>query len=97
MPPIRVEEGGRPVVLRFSLLVLTLQLALLGTALGCQSTPAPVQSGNGSLASGDTAGPSPAPPRDSDSGMLLRTGAIQLGPGVGRNLWRWQGDGEGGF
>jgi 4-hydroxy-tetrahydrodipicolinate synthase len=44
----------------------------------------------------------PAPPRDTDTeasrgGFLLQTGAIQLGPGVGRNLWRWQWDGEGGF
>jgi hypothetical protein len=30
-------------------------------------------------------------------GLLLRTGAIQLGPDVGRNAWRWQGDGESGF
>ncbi len=30
-------------------------------------------------------------------GRLLRTGAIQLGPWVGRNGWRWQWDGEGGF
>ena len=31
------------------------------------------------------------------SGFLLRTGAIQLGPGTQENLWRWQGDGEAGF
>ncbi|MCI0461919.1 MAG: hypothetical protein L0Z62_33625 [Gemmataceae bacterium] len=30
-------------------------------------------------------------------GRLLNTGAIQLGPGVGQNAWRWQGDGQWGF
>jgi hypothetical protein len=30
-------------------------------------------------------------------GQLLRTGAIQLGPGVGKNAWGWQGDGKSGF
>ena len=30
-------------------------------------------------------------------GFLLRTGAIQLGPGTQENLWRRQGDGEAGF
>jgi hypothetical protein len=29
--------------------------------------------------------------------MFLRTGAIMLGPGLQKNLWRWQGDGQGGF
>ena len=28
---------------------------------------------------------------------LLQTGAIQLGPGVGQNWYRWQGDGLWGF
>jgi hypothetical protein len=27
-----------------------------------------------------------------NGGGLLQTGAIQLGPGVGNNLWRWQSD-----
>jgi dihydrodipicolinate synthase/N-acetylneuraminate lyase len=30
-------------------------------------------------------------------GYLLHTGAIQLGPWVGRNWWWWQGDGHSGF
>jgi 4-hydroxy-tetrahydrodipicolinate synthase len=41
-----------------------------------------------------------APTTDAEAphgGLLLQTGAIQLGPGVGRNLWRWQGDGQSGF
>jgi hypothetical protein len=33
----------------------------------------------------------------SAEGRLLRTGAIQLGPGLGKNAWRWQGDGQWGF
>jgi 4-hydroxy-tetrahydrodipicolinate synthase len=32
-----------------------------------------------------------------DSGVLLRTGSFQLGPGVGRDMLRSQGDGESGF
>jgi hypothetical protein len=36
-------------------------------------------------------------PDDQDQGMLLKTGSIQLGPGVGRDLLRSQGDGEWGF
>ena len=31
------------------------------------------------------------------NGMLLHTGAIQLGPGVGKSQWQWQGDGRSGF
>jgi hypothetical protein len=30
-------------------------------------------------------------------GGLLQTGAIQLGPGVGQNWYRWMGDGQWGF
>jgi 4-hydroxy-tetrahydrodipicolinate synthase len=41
--------------------------------------------------------PLSACPQDKDQGMLLKTGAIQLGPGVGRDLLRSQGDGEWGF
>lgn len=32
-----------------------------------------------------------------DGGGLLKTGAIQLGPGVGQNWYRWMGDGQWGF
>jgi hypothetical protein len=35
--------------------------------------------------------------RKKEGGLLLRTGSILLGPGVCRNLWRWQGDGLWGF
>jgi 4-hydroxy-tetrahydrodipicolinate synthase len=42
--------------------------------------------------------PVPASPSGVErAGYLLHTGGIQLGQGVGRNWWRWQGDGEGGF
>src|SRR5262245_58565942 len=48
-----------------------------------------------------TASPGPTlpalAPRPQEGRMLLKTGAIQLGPGVGHNLWGWQGDGLGGF
>ncbi len=37
------------------------------------------------------------PKRTPNRGMLLRTGSMQLGPGVGKNLWGWQGEGFGGF
>jgi hypothetical protein len=30
-------------------------------------------------------------------GLLLHSGAIQLGPGVGKSQWQWQGDGRSGF
>jgi hypothetical protein len=73
-------------VTRCSLLILILQLAVLTTLGGCQST-----------APAGPSGTMPAHDRDSGTGMLLRTGAIQLGPDVGRNQWRWQGDGKGGF
>jgi hypothetical protein len=41
----------------------------------------------------------PVPPASSpvEGGGLLKTGAIQLGPGVGKNNWRWQGDGQWGL
>jgi 4-hydroxy-tetrahydrodipicolinate synthase len=48
-----------------------------------QVPPEPLPSGSGLEGGGDH--------------MLLKTGAIMLGPGVQKNLWRWQGDGEGGF
>jgi 4-hydroxy-tetrahydrodipicolinate synthase len=40
---------------------------------------------------------SPLPPQGTEErpGYLLHTGAIQLGPWVGRNWWGWQGDGQG--
>jgi hypothetical protein len=38
-----------------------------------------------------------APAPDANRGLLLKTGAIQLGPGVGKNLWGWQDDGHSGF
>jgi dihydrodipicolinate synthase/N-acetylneuraminate lyase len=36
-------------------------------------------------------------PETEEAGMLLKTGAFQLGPNVGRDLLRSQGDGQGGF
>jgi hypothetical protein len=41
----------------------------------------------------EASGPAP----DANRGLLLKTGAIQLGPGVGKNLWGWQDDGHSGF
>jgi len=36
-------------------------------------------------------------PEKDEAGAILKTGAFQLGPNVGRDLLRSQGDGEGGF
>lgn len=43
--------------------------------------------------------PAPLKPSSDDKnwGVLLRTGAFQLGPGVGRDALRSQGDGKSGF
>jgi hypothetical protein len=66
-------------------------VAVLLAAAGCQTPEM-------SPAAANMPRPLPAPPAAPPDGrMLLKTGAIQLGPGVGRNLWGWQGDGLGGF
>jgi hypothetical protein len=66
-------------------------LVLLPLLAGCHGP---------SCCSGASAGAVPPEPpavtgSGEEGGLLLKTGAIQLGPGVGKNLWRWQGDGEG--
>jgi hypothetical protein len=33
----------------------------------------------------------PAAEQKTDGGLLLRTGAIQLGSGIGQNAYSWQG------
>jgi hypothetical protein len=73
--------------------LLVILLALLCTLDGCahQESCDPPQTILG------TAGEPVAPAAGDAGGLLLRTGAIQLGPGVGCNAWRWQGDGQGGF
>jgi hypothetical protein len=74
--------------------VLVILLAVLSTLDGCahqQSCDCP------QTVLGAAGEPGPAADHDAAGGMLLRTGAIQLGPGVGRNAWRWEGDGESGF
>jgi hypothetical protein len=43
-------------------------------------------------ASGPAEPPCPSP---NDGGILLKTGSIQLGPGLWRNGYRWMGDGQG--
>ncbi len=66
---------------------LLLASALLALTLtGCRAAPS-------------TDGVASAPPKTApaDSGLLLQTGAIQLGPGLGQNAYRWLGDGEWGF
>jgi hypothetical protein len=78
-------------ITRYALLIDLILMAGLGTAAGCR-TPAPqLQTTDDSALTDQGAA------REPGGGLLLRTGAIQLGPDVGRNLWRWQGDGEGGF
>ena len=68
-----------------------LTLILLAAVAGCGSTSSARQGGDMPLPGATTE------TRESGTGMLLRTGAIQLGPDVGRNQWHWQGDGKGGF
>jgi hypothetical protein len=68
-------------------------LLLLAASLhgaGCRSAATP---------DGDVPPVPPAPSATSNSmrGGLLQTGAVNLGPGVGQNWYRWQGDGEWGF
>jgi hypothetical protein len=68
------------------LAVLLLAVPLAG---GCRTAPCP---------DGDV--PPVLPARSAattDGGGLLKTGAIQLGPGVGQNWYRWMGDGLWGF
>ena len=55
------------------------------------------EAGCASLRQQDQTAPVPPTPSKEESGLLLKTGAIQLGPGVGQNAWRWQGDGRWGF
>jgi hypothetical protein len=68
--------------------VALLVLAAPLTAAGCRT----------SSCDGDVP---PVPPTvsaaDKSGGGLLQTGAIQLGPGLGQNWWRWMGDGQWGF
>ncbi|HXG13211.1 MAG TPA: hypothetical protein VNK04_25865 [Gemmataceae bacterium] len=79
-------------------------LGLLGTTGGCQtpgrnpdSANALVSSDAGAASATGNGLSSPTTGREPEGGGLLRTGAILLGPGVGRNWWRWQGDGLWGF
>jgi hypothetical protein len=59
----------------------------LAIAAGCR-TPDTASSANGDALSHAV---------PDDRGLLLQTGAIQLGPGTAKNAWRWQGDGHSGF
>ncbi len=66
-----------------ALVIFTVPLALTG----CRTAPT----------EGDVP---PVPPPSTaykSGGGLLKTGAIQLGPGLGQNWWRWTGDGQWGF
>jgi hypothetical protein len=55
----------------------------------------------GDCCDGDKLPPAPRKPycctEDEDGGMLLKTGAFLLGPGVGRDLLNSQSDGKAGF
>ncbi len=61
-------------------------LAALAVTGGCQHAPV-----------ANEVAPVPLASKAETGGLLLQTGAVQLGPGVGQNAWRWQGDGKGGF
>jgi hypothetical protein len=72
---------------RTRLVGLLLAAGLLPLTTGCQTTS-----------------PGPVPPEPlrstsatSEGGLLLKTGALQLGPGLGRDALRLQSDGEWGF
>jgi hypothetical protein len=78
--------------------LLVILLAVLTTLDGCRSTahqqpPCDCEQ----AAAGAPGAPTTLAGQENEGGQFLRTGAIQLGPGVGRNQWRWQGDGESGF
>jgi hypothetical protein len=62
--------------------------AFIGLTSGCRTPDANPSSLNQE--------PTIQPAKD-ERGLLLQTGAIQLGPGTGKNLWGWQGDGHSGF
>ena len=73
---------------------LVILLALLSTLTGCRNAQPGASS---QTLPNELADETPLVKPESEKGLLLKTGAVQLGPGVGRNAWRWQGDGEGGF
>jgi hypothetical protein len=41
--------------------------------------------------------PQPSSPASRSRALLLGTEAVQLGPGLGKNAYRWMGDGQWGF
>jgi hypothetical protein len=59
-------------------------------AMGCQSPETKIP---------ESPVPRPLPPTTTprEGRGLLQSGAMQLGSGVGRNGWGWQGDGLSGF
>jgi hypothetical protein len=66
-----------------------------GPASDVSSVTASPSGANGATADGP-AGPGAEPPKQA-GGMLLKTGGLFLGQGLGRNLLRTQGDNEWGF
>jgi hypothetical protein len=79
---------------RLRLLIAACLLIVPGASLGCRSVE---HVSAGGLATYSENGVAAAARSRDEGGGLLRTGAIMLGPGVGRNWWRWQGDGLWGF
>ncbi len=73
---------------------LVILLAVLSTLSGCQGTDS---GGRSQALEQDSPDAVPLVKPEPEKGLLLKTGAIQLGPGVMRNAWNWQGDGKGGF
>ncbi len=78
-----MKARGRP--------FLMLSAALLMGLSSCALSPKRSQDADGA------AEPPPASSSNSARALLLDTGAIQLGPGLGKNAYRWLGDGEWGF
>src|SRR5262249_10603465 len=91
LPPAFCER--RPRMATRLLLGTAFLLSTLLITTGCQSSGM----SNYARADGDSGGVGLPSTDRTEGGMLLRTGSIMLGPGVGRNQWRWLGDGEWGF
>jgi len=79
-----------PVKCRLGLLLSAIFLVLLsGCALYSRT--------NDEAGMAAPSGPQPSSSPGTSRVLLLDPGAIQLGPGVSKNAYRWMGDGQWGF
>ena len=83
------------------LLSATLLACLNGCAVSSSSVgTADTEAARFDLSAGDGRGAAAEPPSSTTAparSLLLGTGAVQLGPGLGKNAYRWMGDGQWGF